>query len=74
MTIYKNLDGDSGIESYQIYPESIIVKFNDGKSYEYTYISAGRDNVETMKKRAIQGEGLNGFINTYVKYNYSKKN
>ncbi len=73
MERYKNLKGDSGIDSYKIGPDSITVYFSDGAVYRYTYQSTGKANVEQMKKLATAGEGLNGFINTVVKNDYSRK-
>ena len=78
MEIYKNLGGDSGVESYKIESSSITVKFlkpgKDGcNTYEYTYDSAGSYNIEQMKELALRGEGLNSFINTTVKKQYAKK-
>lgn len=73
MPIYNNLGGDSGVYSYEIYLDRIIVTFSTGSSYEYTYESSGPENIEAMKILARQGEGLNSFINTNVKFKYSKK-
>ncbi len=73
MTLYQNAGRDSGIRSYQIGPTSIIITFSNNASYEYTYQSAGGNNIETMKSLAIQGEGLNSFINNNVKFKYSRK-
>lgn len=70
MTKYSNKGRDSGILAYEISLSEISVKFSDGSVYRYSYDSAGRDNVEQMKKLAQQGEGLNSFINKYVKFKY----
>jgi hypothetical protein len=49
------------------------VEFADTESvYRYSYESAGRENVEEMKRLAVQGHGLNSFINRRVKYLYEK--
>lgn len=73
MVLYSNNGGDSGIRSYQIKSDRITVTFSTGSSYEYTYNSAGSDNIETMKSLAIRGQGLNSFINKHVKNKYSRK-
>lgn len=39
----------------------------------YTYNSVGGANLETMKRLAVSGEGLNGFINMSVKKRYASK-
>lgn len=73
MTLYKNINGDSGVYSYEIGTDYIDVKFkNTSKIYKYTYSSAGTENVEKMKQLAMQGHGLNSFININVKYLYEK--
>lgn len=72
MTDYKNLSGQSNVAKYEIAEDFIVVEFKttnkDGcKIYKYSYISAGQVNAEKMKKLAIEGKGLNSFINNYVK-------
>jgi len=54
----------------EISDSKISVKFSDGSVYHYSYVSAGQSNVEQMKKLAHQGEGLNSFINTHVKFKH----
>ncbi len=71
MTKYKDINGDSGIEAYEIGSDKINVKFkNTVKIYVYSYTSAGKENIEHMKKLAQSGDGLNSFINLNVKYKY----
>ena len=71
MQIYKDIDNDSGVHGFEISDTSIIVWF-DGtqRSYTYSYQSAGQPNIEQMKKLALAGEGLNAFINKYVKFKF----
>jgi hypothetical protein len=73
METYSNLGGDSGVAAYEIGSDWIRVEFLDGSIYLYTNASAGSGNVETMKRLARQGEGLNAFINTTVRKAYSQK-
>lgn len=73
MEKYQNLGGDSGVIFYEINDESIKVWFNDGKWYFYTYTSAGSSNIEEMKRLAQQGQGLNAYINQYVRDKYESK-
>ncbi len=73
MEQYKNLGRDSGVMAYEIGSDYIKVEFNDGAIYLYTYASAGSENIEEMKKLAIEGEGLNSFINTHVRKDYESK-
>jgi hypothetical protein len=73
MERYKNYGGDSGVIAYEIGVDSITVQFNTGSLYKYDYQSAGRSNIEEMKKLALAGQGLNSFIMRIVKNSYSKK-
>ena len=73
MIIYKNLNGDSGVNAYEISGDRIAVRFNDGGLYMYTYRSAGSHNIEAMKTLASQGAGLNTFINRNVRKLYAQK-
>ena len=73
MPLYKNLGGDSGVYSYEIGNKRIIVTFSSNMSYEYTYSSAGSDHIEKMKTLAVQGQGLNSYINKHVRTKYSRK-
>lgn len=67
MEKYKNLNRISAVESYEISDTFIKVKFyKTNKIYTYTYVSAGKENVETMKILALNGRGLNSYINKYV--------
>ncbi|WP_437731166.1 hypothetical protein [Sorangium sp. So ce1335] len=70
---YRNLGGNSGVDTYKIEEESIEITFKGGSTYLYTYQAPGRYHVEQMKLLARSGRGLNAFINIYVKDNYAKK-
>lgn len=71
MTPYKRLSGESGVMAYAIAARSIRVEFVDGRIYTYTYASAGRDEVETMKALAQVGQGLSTYISKYVRDAYA---
>ena len=73
MTPYENSAGNSGVIAYTINPDHIAVRFVDGKVYIYSYASAGKRNVEQMKKLAKSGRGLSTFISTTVKNRYEEK-
>lgn len=73
MEPYANVHGNSGIAAYGIGSDSITVEFKRGGTYVYTYSSAGAGNIEEMKSLAHQGYGLNGFINTEVRFDYADK-
>lgn len=75
MPLYKNLDGNSGIVSYEYDATSIEVVFGRGRetAYLYTYASAGSNTIEQMKQLADSGRGLNEYINRFVKDKYASK-
>lgn len=73
MEIYKDINNDSGVISYEIGNTFIRVKFNGtAKIYTYTYSSAGIEIVERMKQLAKVGDGLNSYIKTYANSLYEK--
>lgn len=73
MFYYKNLSGNSGVRRYVSDATSITVEFSTGSVYKYTYISAGKHNIEQMKQLAEKGFGLNSFIMRNVRNNYASK-
>lgn len=72
MEVYKNLYGNSNIVAFDIGNDWISVKFSGGKTYRYSYKSAGVDKVEKMKILARQGSGLNSYIMRFAKYDYER--
>lgn len=71
MERYRNSGGDSGVSSFEIGTDFIIVKFSgSSRIYRYSYRKAGQLHVENMKKIARNGSGLNSYINNYVKRLY----
>lgn len=73
MERYRNLGGDSNVASYDAGDDYIRVRFNDGKTYLYTYLSAGSANIERAKMLAQAGRGLNSFINLHMRKKYAGK-
>lgn len=73
MDRYLNLGGDSQVTGYELGPSSVRVRFKDGSIYRYTVASAGAQNIQQMKHLAVQGHGLNAFINTTVRKMYEAK-
>lgn len=73
MEMYKDAGGNSGIRAYELGYDSVLVQFSDSSTYEYTSDSAGHNNLALMRNLAIQGSGLNSFINRNVKFKYSRK-
>ncbi len=73
MEIYKNLDGDSGVEAFEIRPGEVVVRFFGGATYLYTEASCGAHNVQEMQRLARIGDGLNAYIKRKVGKGYAAK-
>lgn len=73
MQSYANLGGDSGVIGFEIGQGSITVYFRDNSAYLYTDGSAGGSNISQMQSLARAGQGLNSYINKYVRKNYASK-
>ena len=70
MEKYSNRGGNSPITHFQIEDERIIVWFQGGKSYSYSYRKARSTHVERMKVLAKSGSELSAYITQNVKYKY----
>lgn len=55
----------SGVTGYILGEDYIVVKFRNSEIYTYSYVSAGKEMVEEMKKLAEQQEGLSTFISRH---------
>lgn len=75
MTPYKNISGESNVDSYEITDDSIHIVFKSGnqRHYLYNHVRPGKAVVDRMKILAVQGHGLNSYISTTVKRNFAKK-
>jgi len=75
MDKYKNLSGRSGVLSYELGHDYVLVEFKSGyqRFYKYTVPSTGLGNIERMKILAQQGTGLNSYIGLNIKSNYESK-
>ncbi|SAK48174.1 hypothetical protein AWB79_01259 [Caballeronia hypogeia] len=62
MQPYRNLAGNSGVESFDILRDGIKVRFVSGGTYLYDYRVTGRTRVEAMKQLARAGRGLSTYI------------
>lgn len=70
MERYRNASGGSGVSAYEIGSDYIRVRFSTGSTYRYSYRKAGQRHVDNMKRLAVSGSGLNGYINSNVKFLY----
>ncbi len=64
MELYKNLGGDSGVRAFKIEADSITIEFMNGKNrfYLYNHSIPGAYHVDTLKRLAGAGQGLNSYI------------
>ena len=71
MKRYANRSGGSGVVAYQFTADAIRVRFaNSNCIYEYSHASAGAAHVDTMKRLAEEGRGLNTYISRHVSDRY----
>ena len=73
LTPYGNGNGNSGIIGYEIGDDSIDVEFANGGVYTYSETNIGRLNFLNMQVLAMQGSGLNAFINKHVRGKYTSR-
>ena len=73
MQSYSDSDGDSGVVAYEIGAGSIIVRFADGGTYLYDASAPGLEHVEEMQRLARVGDGLNSYINKYVRKHFAAR-
>jgi len=71
MQPYQNWSGKSNIDAFEIGDDFIKVAFSDGNVYSYNYDISGQDIVDEMKRLALSGSGLNGYINQNAKETYA---
>ena len=72
MIPYRNLRGNSPVIGYEIEPTRIYVMFQGGRTYSYSYASAGLHNVEQMKRLARESAGLSAYITRNARFDYEK--
>ncbi|WP_447729273.1 hypothetical protein [Pseudoxanthomonas suwonensis] len=73
MQPYRGSDGDSGIVAYECGPDWIEVRFRHGGTYRYDARHPGVDHVLEMQRLAEAGDGLNTYINRFVRDDYSAR-
>ena len=72
---YKNLSGQSNVVAYELALGSISVEFASGAYRAYVYDSnrPGPVMVAELQRLAVAGRGLNSYISSVVKSNFSRK-
>ena len=73
MKDYRNEGGGSGVARYEFGDDFITIEYSSGATYRYMVESAGREAIDTMKRLAEAGKGLNSFIGREVRGNYASK-
>ena len=73
MQRYANKGRDSGVTYFEITADSITVQFKGGMNYVYDSYRPGSGTVAHLKALALSGHGLNSYISSVVKSNYSRK-
>ena len=74
-TRYANKGGNSRIIAYEIGKNFVRVYFSGSykyNTYTYTYKSASEEDIEEMKRLAVEGQGLLSYIMNNVKFKYEK--
>ena len=66
MQRYANRSGHSGVAGFAARSDGLLVEFNDGKLYFYSFDVPGRRHVERMKALAEDGAGLSTYISRHV--------
>src|SRR4051812_19208932 len=65
--------GNSGVTSYNVGENFILVRFESGIRYLYNECVTGRRHVQAMKKLAGRNEGLATYINQHVREKYATR-
>lgn len=73
MTPYKNLSGQSNVDSYEYTNDSFTVKFKDGMHYLYSTLQNNLNEIQKMQQLAIEGVGLGSMLATKPHHPHDKK-
>ncbi len=73
MQPYKDIAGDSGVAAYEIKPGSITIQFRKGGTYLYDASNPGAQHVVEMQRLAEAGDGLNAYVNKFVRNAHALK-
>jgi hypothetical protein len=73
MELYRDLSGDSGVDSYECGADWIRIRFKTGGTYLYDHVTPGSMHVERMKQLARSGDGLATYVNQHVRRNFSRR-
>ena len=73
MQPYGSPGNDSGIVAYACGPHWIDIRFRHGGMYRYDDRHPGALHVMQMQRLAEAGDGLNTYINRYVRDDYAAR-
>ncbi len=73
MQPYGSPGHDSGIAAYACGPDWIDIRFRHGGTYRYDHRHPGALHVMQMQRLAEAGDGLNTYINRYVRDDYAAR-
>lgn len=73
MQPYQSADSDSGIAAYESGPGWIHIRFRGAGTYRYDDRHPGAEHVLEMQRLAEAGDGLNSYINRYVREDYARR-
>lgn len=64
---------DSGVAAYDSGPGWIVIRFHHGGTYRYDDRHPGAGHVLEMQRLADAGDGLNTYINRFVREDYAAR-
>lgn len=67
MRKYAHPAGDTGVTGFEFGPDSITLWFADGALERYTEQDLGRARIARMKRLAVEGSGLEAFIDRHIR-------
>lgn len=73
MTPYGCAGNDSGIEAYACGPGWIDIRFRAGGTWRYDSRHPGALHVMEMQRLAESGDGLNTYLNRFVRDDYAAR-
>lgn len=73
MIKYKNLSGNSNVDSYEYTTESFTVMFKEGIHYLYSTLKNSLNEIQKMQQLADKGMGLGAMLATKPHHPHDKK-
>ncbi len=68
---YRSAGGRSGVTDFAIFPDAILLLFQDGSAYLYDTDRPGPEHVRRMTALAQAGRGLTTYVNRHVRGSYA---